>query len=127
MLWPKGSGSASAPIAIDAWGTGPLPRVQAAPGWEAAFRLSDQEYWTIEHLEFSGGEPHGVFIDGTYGILHGIHIRDVIVHDAAGDPKTKEGGLPVIAPGSTEQRFDDVIVDGVTAYRTSQWAGIRVE
>ena len=126
MLWPRGSGSASASIRIDGWGTGPLPKIQAQPGQEAAFRLSDQEYWTIAHLEFIGGEPHGIFIDGTKGILHGIHIRDVVVHGVTGEPKNKEEGLVVIASGTEQQHFDDVLLDGVTAYGTSEWAGIMV-
>src|SRR5581483_7487474 len=81
MLWPKGSGSATAPIRIDAWGSGALPRIQAGPREEAALKLFNQEYWTIKHLDFSGGQPHGVFISGTKGILHGIHIQDVLIHD----------------------------------------------
>ncbi len=126
MLAPKGSGTAAAPIRLDAWGTGPLPRIHASPGQEAALELSDQEYWTIQHLEFSGGRPRGVYITGTRGVLHGIHIRDCVVHDVAGEPKNKETGLLVIAPGNETQKFEDVLVDGVTAYRTSAWAGIVV-
>ena len=126
MLAPRGSGSASAPIRLGAWGSGALPHIAARPGEPAALRLSDQQYWTIEHLEFSGGDPHGIFVTGTRGILRGIHVRDVVVHDVTGEPKDKEGGLVVIAAGSQRQRFDDVVVDGVTAYRTSQWAGVMV-
>jgi hypothetical protein len=126
MLWPKGSGSATAPIRVDAWSTGPLPRIEAEPGQEAAFRLSDQEYWTIGHLEFVGGQPHGMFIDGSRGILHGIHISDVVVRAVTGEPKDKEKGLLVIASGTEQQHFDDVVIDGVTAYGTSEWAGIMV-
>jgi hypothetical protein len=107
MLWPKGSGSAAAPIRLDAWGTGPLPKIQAEPGQEAAFRLFDQEYWAVAHLEFSGGQPHGVFISGTQGVLHGIHIRDVVVHGVTGEPENKEGvaagGPNLVDRGSTEQ------------------------
>ena len=125
-LWPKGSGTAAAPIILGAWGIGPLPKVRSEPAAEAAFRLLDQEHWTVEHLEFIGGQPHGMFISGTQGVLHGIHIRDVIVHGVTGEPKNKEGGLVVIAPSGARQRFDDVVVDGVTAYGTSQWAGILV-
>lgn len=125
-LSPKGSGEPNAPIVLDAWGDGPLPQIQAEAGAEAALRLSDQEYWTIQHLKFIGGDPHGIFITGTKGVLHGIHIRNVIVHGVTGTPKNKEGGLLVIAHGSAQQRFDDVLVDGVTAYGTSQWAGILV-
>lgn len=126
MLAPKGSGTAAAPIRLDAWDTGSLPKIVAKPGEHAALLLSNQEYWTVEHLEFSGGNPHGVFVTGTRGILHGIHIRDIVVHDVTGTPKHKEGGLLVVSPTRQQQRFDDVVIDGVTVYRTSQWVGILV-
>jgi len=126
MLAPKGSGTEAAPIRLGDYGAGPLPRIVAEPGQPAAFQLKDQQYWTIENLEFVGGNPHGVHVTGTNGVLHGIHIRDIVVHGVTGEPKTKEGGLLVIAPGSEHQRFDDVVVDSVIAYATSQWAGILV-
>jgi hypothetical protein len=94
--------------------------------WRPAFQLQDQQYWTIAQMEFSGGNPHGVYVSGTRGVLRGIHLRDIAVHGVTGAPKTKEGGLVVIAAGSGEQRFEDVVVDGVTAYGTTQWAGILV-
>ena len=125
-LRPKGSGTATAPITLDAWGTGPPPQVRAARSDKAALELFDQQYWTVQHLEFSGGQRYGIYVSGSAGVLHGIHIRDVIVHDVTGIPKSKESGLVVVTPGSVAQRFDDVVIDGVTAYRTSQWAGILV-
>jgi hypothetical protein len=125
-LWPKGSGAAGAPIVLDAFGEGPLPVIRAQADAEAAFRLFNQEYWTVQHVEFAGGRPHGVYVSGTQGVLHGIHLRELVVHGVTGEPKDKEGGLVVIAPGAAAQRFDDVLVDGVTAYGTSQWAGILV-
>lgn len=126
ILAPKGSGSAGAPIRLSAWGTGPLPRIEAAPGQEAALKLFDQEYWTIEDLEFSGGRPHAVFISGSKGVLHAIHIKDIVVHDVFGTPATKEDGLLVIASSTLEQHFDDVLIDGVTAYDATEWAGILI-
>lgn len=126
MLSPKGSGSSEAPILLDAWGTGPLPRIQARDGEQAALKLFDQEYWTIQHLEFSGGNPYGIYVSGSRGILHGIHIKDLVVHDVTGQPKNKETGLLVIAAGTEQQHFDDVLIDGATVYNTSQWAGILV-
>jgi len=125
-LWPKGSGAAGAPILLDAWGEGRLPVIRAEAGAKAAFELFNQEYWTVQHLELIGGEPHGLYVSGSQGVLHGIHICNVVVHGVTGEPKNKEGGLVVIAPGSAGQRFDDVIVEGVTAYGTAQWAGILV-
>ena len=126
LLAPKGSGTVNAPIRVGAYGSGALPRIVAEAGQPAAFQLLDQQYWTVEHLEFSGGDPHGVFVSGTSGVLRGIHIQDIVVHGVTGYPKTKEGGLLVITPGSDQQRFEDVVVDGVTVYGTSQWAGILV-
>lgn len=126
MLWPKGSGSAAAPIRLDAWGSGRLPQIHAQTGEPAALKLFDQEYWEIAHLEFAGGEPYGVFISGSKGILHGVHLHDLVVHDVTGEPKNKETGLVVIAAGTEQQHFDDLLIDGVTAYHTSQWAGIMV-
>lgn len=125
-LWPKGSGAGGSPVVVDAYGEGAIPRIQAEPGAIAAFRLFDQEYWTVQHLEFVGGQPNGVFISGTRGVLHGIHLGNLVVHGVTGEPKNKEGGLVAITPGSATQRFDDVLVDGVTAYGTTQWAGILV-
>jgi hypothetical protein len=126
MLSPKGSGTTAAPIRLDAFGAGPLPRIEAVQGEKAALILTDQEYWTVQHLEFSGGDPYGVLVTGTDGVLHGIRIRDTVVHDVTGEPKAKQSGLLVITPGSASQRFDDILVDGVTAYHTSQWAGILI-
>lgn len=126
MLWPKGSGAPEKPIKLTAWGEGALPKIQSGPNIEAALKLFNQEYWEIENLELIGGQPHGLFVSGDRGVLHHIHIRNLVVHDVTGEPLHKEDGLVVIAPGAAEQRFDDVLVDGVTAYRTSQWVGILV-
>ncbi len=126
MLAPNGSGSSAASIHLDAWGAGPLPVIQAQAGQEASLKLSNQEYWTIQHLDFSGGDPYGVFITGTQGILHGIHIKDVVIHDVAGKPRNKETGLLLIAASTQQAHFDDILIDGVTAYGTSEWGGIMV-
>lgn len=127
MLWPKGSGTPGRPIVLTAYGNGPLPRIQSGPSHKAALRLFNQEQWQVENLEFAGGEPYGIWISGDQGILHRIHLENVVVHDVTGLlGKTKESGLIIIAPGAAEQRFDDVVIDGATAYRTTQWAGIMV-
>ena len=127
FLWPKGSGSASAVIRLSAYGQGARPRVLAGKGDEEAFKLFDQEYWDVDSIEFSGGTVFGVFVSGHAGILHHIHIRNLLVHDVhGGEMKHKESGLVVISPGKVQQHFDDVLVEGVTAYRTEQWAGILV-
>jgi hypothetical protein len=127
MLWPKGNGSDSAPIRLTAYGTGLRPKIVADPATEASLKLFNQEYWNIDSLDISGANKFGVFISGDKGILHHIHLANLLVHDIGGvEMKNKESGLVVISPGSVDQHFDDVLVDGVAAYTTRQWVGIMV-
>ncbi len=127
MLGPKGSGSATATIHLSAYGSGARPKVVAKKGDEEAFRLFNQEYWDVDSIEFSGGTLFGVYVSGDAGILHHVYLRNLVVHDVyGGDVKHKESGLVVISPGKVEEHFDDVLVEGVTAYGTDQWAGILV-
>lgn len=126
-LWPKGSGSPTAPIHLSAYGLGKRPKVIAAKNDEEAFKLFDQEYWDVDSIEFAGGTLFGVFVSGQAGILHHIHLRNLLVHDVhGGEVKSKDNGLVVISPGKVNQHFDDVLVEGITAFRTEQWAGILV-
>jgi len=126
MLWPKGSGTERASIHLGAYGQGALPLVVG--GTEAAgLTLHNQQYWEIENVEIAGGSPYGIRIGGTEPILRHFRITNVVVHDVPGEPLSKDSGLVVIAPDKDSRtRIDDVVVDGVTAYRTSQWAGIIV-
>ena len=123
-LWPKGSGDEQQPICIGAYDTGPLPVIEAGDA-EAALKLFDQSHWLIENIELAGGNPYGIYISGVKGDLRHFQIRNVVVHDVGGMAKTKSSGLiAVLAP--EELRMEDILIDGVTAYGTTQWAGIIV-
>jgi hypothetical protein len=124
-LAPRGSGEPERPIRIGAYGEGPLPIVDAAGG-EAAVRLFNQQHWHIESIETVGGDPYGIFISGRRGTLRHFRIRNVVVHGVTGEVKTKMSGLVVVAAGGDGQTFEDVVIDGVTAHDTTQWAGILV-
>jgi hypothetical protein len=126
-LAPKGSGTEGAPIRLTAYGEGGRPKVIAPAKSREAFRLFNQEYWDIDSLDISGGTMFGVFISGDKGVLRHIHLANLAVHDVMGGAmKNKDNGLVVITPGSVDQHFDDVSVDGVTAWNTNQWMGIMV-
>jgi hypothetical protein len=128
VLWPGGSGQPGQPITLGAYGTGALP-VIVNPGEPETptLRLFNQQHWHIRNLELVGGNPYGLFISGDTGILRHFRITDTVVRDVTGRPQTKRTGLVAILGGSPEQSFEDVILDGVTAYRTSQWAGIVID
>lgn len=126
-LQPKGSGSAEHPVRLTAYGEGQRPKVVASASAEESLRLFDQQYWDIDSLDLAGGTTYGVFISGTKGILHHIHLSNLWVHDVHGGPmKTKDSGLVMFSSGGVDQHFDDVLVDGVTAWNTNQWAGIMI-
>jgi hypothetical protein len=125
LLWPKGSGQEGRPIRIGAYGMGALPIIDGS-GNEAALKLFNQEYWHIENLETTGGDPYGVFVSGDQGILRHYRLKNLVVHDVTGQVKTKNSGLVVFNSGGGDQTFDDIVIDGVTAYNTTQWCGILV-
>ncbi|MCS6951220.1 MAG: right-handed parallel beta-helix repeat-containing protein [Bryobacteraceae bacterium] len=125
ILWPKGSGAEGRPIRISAYGSGALPLIEAG-GQEAAIKLYDQQYWHVENLHTRGGNPYGVVVSGTAGVLRHFRLRNLLVEDVGGQVKTKASGLvAVLAPESL--RMEDVVIDGVTARNTTQWAGIIVQ
>jgi len=126
-LTPHGSGTEGAVIRITAYGEGPRPRIVAAASAEESLHLFNQQYWDVDSLDLAGGTTYGVFISGDKGIMHHIHLSNLDVHDVIGGPvKHKESGLVSISPSSTSEHFDDVVVDGVSAWNTNQWVGILV-
>jgi hypothetical protein len=141
VLRPQGSGRPGEPIALGAYGNGPLPvvvndavsgdREQSGSGGANDSRptlmLFNQQYWHIRNLELVGGTPWGLYVSGDQGVLRHLRITDVVVRDVTGKPRDKRSGLVAILGGSPEQTFEDVVLEGVTAYRTTQWAGIVVD
>jgi hypothetical protein len=124
-LAPKGSGTAALPIKVAAYGVGPLPVIEAGPKDNAALRLFDQEGWHISNIAAAGGNPYGILISGSKGTLSHFRLQDVVIRDVTGKPKSKSSGLLTIsAPAGL--RIEDIVIDGVTAYNTTQWAGIIV-
>jgi len=125
MLRPLGSGAPDRPILLGAYGSGPLPIIDAGDN-QAAIRLFNQDHWHLQEVETIGGNPFGILISGDSGPLYHFRIKDVVVHDVRGSAMNKESGLVVVTPGSAETTFHDVVIDGVTAHTSTQWAGILV-
>jgi hypothetical protein len=126
-LAPSGSGADGAPIRLTAYGEGSRPQIVSDPNAAEALRLFNQQQWEIDSLDLAGGRTNGVFISGDSGVLHHIHLANLAVHDVMGGAiKHKESGLVAVSPVSIQCRFDDVLIDGVTAWNTNQWVGILV-
>jgi hypothetical protein len=122
----QGSGRDSQPIRVGAYGDGALPHIKAGSSDEAVIQLINQEYWEISSLEIDGGKKYGVFITSDSGTLHHIYLRDLRVHDTRGQLKQKESGLVVITSTGKDASIEDVDVDGISAWDTTQWGGIFI-
>ena len=124
---PLGSGAPDRPIRLTAYGRGPRPRIVAGGSDRQALLLFNQQYWQVDSLDISGGNTYGVFVSGDKGTLHHVVLRNLNVHDVrGGEMKSKDNGLVIVGASAHDVNFDDVVVDGVTAAHTNQWAGILV-
>jgi len=124
---PQGSGSEGKLIRLTAYGQGPRPKIVAGAHDRQALLLFNQEYWQIDSLDVSGGSTYGIFVSGDKGVLHRISLENLSVHDVQGGTmKSKDNGLVVIGASGRDVHFDNVLVDGVDAAHTNQWAGILV-
>lgn len=89
-LQPKGSGAEGRVITVDRFGEGALPAIDGG-GAEAAFLLTNQEYWEIANLELTNDAPEpglrrGLLLraENTGGALRHIHISRLDIHNVRG-------------------------------------------
>lgn len=124
---PQGSGKKDNPIRLTAYGRGPRPRIVASSQDRQALLLFNQQHWQIDSLDVSGSNKYGIFVSGDHGTLHNIVLRNLYVHDVhGGELKNKDNGLVIIGPSGPNTFFDNILVDGVIAKHTNQWAGILI-
>jgi hypothetical protein len=119
QLWPKGSGSAEHPIAIDKYGDDALPVINGAGLTENTVLLKNQEYWEIRSLEITNTGETRALRRGVYvlaensGDLHHIYLQHLTVHDVNGDFKEKvNGGIHYGSIGDQKpSRFIDLRIE----------------
>ncbi len=124
---PQGSGADGNMIRLTAYGQGPRPRIAATPKDRQALLLFNQQYWQIDSLDISGSSTYGVFVSGDKSTMHNIALKNLFVHDVYGGAmENKDNGLVVIGPSSRDAVFSNILIDGVVAAHTNQWAGILI-
>jgi hypothetical protein len=124
---PQGSGRDGKLIRLTAYGEGRRPRIVAPASERQVLLLFNREYWQIDSLDLSGAHTYGIFVSGDKGPLRHIYLKNLYVHDVVGGAlKNKDNGLVIVGPSSAAAIFNDVVVDGVDAAHTNQWAGILV-
>lgn len=119
-LAPQGSGSSSAPIRIDQYGTGTKPGIHGAGASEVIY-LYNQEYWEISNLEITNTGPTDDYKRAIYvraedaGALHHFHLTNLEIHDVnsalSGTNSRYYGGIFFEVVGESVQTFfDDILI-----------------
>jgi hypothetical protein len=109
QLWPKGSGTSSAPITIGGYGSGNKPAFAGAGRVPDAVKLWNQQYWTITGIDasnYAGSSTsdlkdfRAIHIGGDNSqTLSGFTINGVSVHDVTGVDNWVGGSTSKNRPG----------------------------
>lgn len=149
----EGSGTAVAPILIGAYGEGARPRLDGAGAVENVLALSNQEYIHVTGLEITN--LHSGFGTGfelnqntnrstalrainvtarDFGIVRGIELRDLYIHDVNGNLNNKwNGGIFFDVAGIVDDgqlrgiptKYDGVLIEGNRLERVDR-SGIKL-
>ncbi len=113
------SGKKGAPIVIDKYGKGALPRIDGDGLVENVLQLENAEQVEVRHLEITnmGKQPgvrRGVLIAATnFGTVHHVVVSDLYIHDINGTNERKEsGGILFRTLGEkVPSRFDGLLIE----------------
>lgn len=125
---PKGSGRAGAPIVVDAYGNGDAPHLHADGSAASTVILQNVEYWTLRNLAVSNRGAQAAprrtgihLLHEDAGIVHGIVLQGLHIHDVNGSPVKKDGGGSAILVetkgGSRPTRHDGLAIEDNTIER----------
>jgi hypothetical protein len=128
VFQPKGSGAAGAPVVADAYGEGAPPHLHADGRSASTVRLQNVEYWTLRHLEISnrGAEPGprrtGIHLfHENVGVVHGILLQGLHIHDVNGVPiKAQGGGSAILVEAKGKTRYQCLTIADNTIERSER-------
>ena len=145
MLFPRGNGSAEAPVRIGAYGEGRRPRIHARGEQPAGLLLKNPSYWEVQGLDITNtngsdddqGELFGIYVlaEGKESVYRHVYINDCHIHDVNGKVAGKRrGGIHVHVKNLKKTRFDNLRitnnhienVGGVGIGNDSSCAGIEL-
>lgn len=152
-LWFSGSGTTDAPILVGAYGEGARPQLNAAGAVENVIVLYNQEHVTVTGLEITNLDPAfatGFALNGNdnrqknlravnviardFGVVNGIRITDLYIHDVNGNLNAKwNGGIFFDIGAAVENgvlrgvptKYHDVLIEGNVLERVDR-SGIKL-
>jgi hypothetical protein len=138
QLAPHSSGSPGAPIVIDRYGEGPMPRIDAGDVSEDAVLLRNVQHIEVRNLEVTNrgaaaGTRRGVHILlDNFGTASQIVVSGMYVHDVNGANQRKDNGGIIFSTNGDRvpSRFDGLTIErnmlravdrSAIAARSSHW------
>ncbi|MCW2365049.1 hypothetical protein M2341_000496 [Sphingobium sp. B7D2B] len=122
------SGSRGAPIVVGPTGSGARPRIDAGGVSPHAVAILNASYVTVSGLELTNDGPpagsrYGVLVSAeNVGVVRGIRISDMYIHDVRGTNDRKDnGGIVFQALGPRfPTRFDDLAIERNIIWRVDR-------
>jgi hypothetical protein len=128
MLLFQRAGTIDARITLSDYGNKRALPIINAIGQETALKLVNPSYVTVQNLDITGSTRWGLLATSDNpSVIEGLILRDLVVHDVTGGTMDhKYTGLVIVMPGFTLGKFNNLLIDNVTAYNTTMWSGIMV-
>jgi hypothetical protein len=125
FLCPGGGGSDEKPLIIGRYGEGLKPKLDAQGQWQATLLLRNVEHVEARDLDIANTGAQrapgrcGVAIEAhNAGVVHGVTLRDLEIHDVNGSLVKNEGGGQGIwlnagddRGAATHSAFDGVLIE----------------
>ncbi|MGE5222703.1 MAG: right-handed parallel beta-helix repeat-containing protein [Omnitrophica WOR_2 bacterium] len=121
------AGTSSDRITLGDYGDGALPILNGA-GQETTLKLVNPSYVTVQNLEITGSTRWGLLATSNVTtVIEGLVLQNLVVRDVTGGTMdAKFTGLVIVMPMIKLGKFNNVLIDHVTAYNTTMWSGIMV-
>jgi hypothetical protein len=111
-LDPSGSGDASQPVRIGAYGPGSKLPVISGTGGVASVKLANQQHFDVSDLDLSGGTDGVLVTASDYGPMSGITLRNLDIHNVADGITLQAAGTA--SPSSLDNvRVEGNLIDGI--------------
>jgi hypothetical protein len=127
-LEPKGAGRPGAPVVIDMYGDGPLPRIDGGGTGREAVLLRNADHWDVRNLELTNTGPQrepyraGVRIVSDGGTaVRGVRLANLVVHDVNGDLRKQREGCGIFFESRGRgSHFAGLVVERCHVYKTDR-------
>src|SRR6185312_10685567 len=130
QLKPRSSGAPNAPIVIDRYGDGPMPRIDANGSVDDAVLFHNVQQIEIRHLEITNRTAapavrRGVHIAlENFGTATHIVVSGLYIHDISGTNEKKDNGGIIFSnnDSTTPSRFDDLLIENNIVWKVDRSA-----